>query len=244
VTRLGFDGITPASVPAGAAIYLGYVNGSWPSFAALKAQHPGKLYVSISVNATGRAQCLDVEKGDATPQQAPGWVKAQRAAGNHYPIVYCNESTWPTVKAEFTAQNVAAPLYWVARYVADPSKVGVIPAGAIGVQDYDFGGYDRSQMADYIPGLDPAPVAPPVKAPVPSTLEGDMDWTVLDAPIAANTTTRAMYLYTGATVVHIPGAPADPDSYNALQKKYGVTEVDWPFFDNVIKSCGAGAITA
>jgi hypothetical protein len=244
MSRLMYDGITPASVPAGAALYAGYINGRWPSYTALMAQHPGKLYVSISVNSLGRAKALDVENGDATPAQAPGWVKAQRAAGDPYPVVYMNEATWPQVKAEFIAQNVAAPLYWVASYVADPSRVPAIPAGAIGVQYYSFSGYDVSVMADYIPGLDPAPVAPPVKAPAPSTLEGDMSWTVLDAPTDASAKARAMYLYTGVTVVHIPGAPGDPDSYNALQRKYGVTEVDWPFFANVLKSCGAGAITA
>ncbi|SRR5258707_7025724 len=169
-----FDGITPSEVPAGAAIYAGYVNGTWPSYAAIKAQHPGKLYVSISVNASGRAKCLDVEKGDASPDQAPGWVLDQRAAGDPHPWVYMNESTWPTVQAAFTTQKVVPPLWWVAGYVTNPLKQATVPAGSIGIQDYDFGGYDRSIMSDYIVGLDPVPVPPAPPAPTPTPEEIEM----------------------------------------------------------------------
>lgn len=165
MTRIMYDGITPTSVPGGARIYAGYVNGEWPSYAELAARNPLALHVSIAVNVSARAKCLDVENGDATPAQAPGWVLQQRAAGDPYPWVYMNEETWPAVRAAFAAQKVAPPWYWVAGYVKDPSKYGAIPAGAIGIQDYDFGGYDRSVMADYIPGLDPVPVTAAGAAP-------------------------------------------------------------------------------
>lgn len=238
--RLGYDGITPASVPAGAAVYLGYVNGTWPSFAAIKAQHPRKLYISISVNASGRAMCLDVENGDATPQQAPGWVTAERAAGNANPIVYMNQSTWAVVKAEFVAQNVAMPLFWVASYVTDPSKAPAIPAGAIGVQYYDYGGYDVSVLADYIPGVDPTP-----DPPAPTQEDDVAGWCILEAPVAENSTVKAMFHYTGGALVHIPGEPTDPEgSYGALSKQYPTIPVDWQYFANVIKTVGANYVPA
>jgi hypothetical protein len=158
MTRLMYDGITPASVPSGAQIYAGYVGGEWPSYAALAAAHPAALHVSIAVNAEETARVLDVETGDASPAEAPGWVSRQRADGNPYPAVYMNMTTWPAVKAAFAEQQVAPPLYWVALYVTDPANVPDIPDGAIAIQYYGYGGYDASSVADYWPGVDPAPV--------------------------------------------------------------------------------------
>lgn len=189
MARLMFDGVTPASVPAGAAIYAGYVGGEWPSYAALAAAHPAALHVSIAVNADEDARVLDVESGDATPAQAPGWATAQRKGGNPYPVIYMDEANWPAVKAAFAGQGVAAPLYWVAAYVKDPTKVPAIPAGAIAVQYYDYGGYDASVVADNWPGLDPdtegddMPLTP-----------ADVDL-ILDTPIA-----RAGHTASGAEV--------------------------------------------
>lgn len=160
MTRIMFDGIDPATVPAGARLYAGYVNGSWQSYAPLAAKFPNALHVSIAVNVSATARVLDVETGDATPAQAPGWVEDMRRGGNPYPVVYCNTSTWPAVRAEFAAQHVAEPLYWLAEYVEDPRDVPALPSGAVALQYYDFGGYDISIVADYWPGLDPAPVAP------------------------------------------------------------------------------------
>jgi hypothetical protein len=153
-----YDGITAADVPAGAAIYAGYVDGAWASYDALAAEYPGALHVSIAVTASGDARVLDVENGDATPAQAPGWAEDQRRAGNPYPVVYMNETTWPAVQAQFAAQAVTPALYWVAAYVDDPANVPEIPVGAIAVQYFDHGGYDVSVVAGYWPGLDPAPI--------------------------------------------------------------------------------------
>jgi hypothetical protein len=157
MTRTMYDGIEPGSVPAGADIYAGYDDGAWQSLAALKAANPGKPSVSICVTATGTARVLDIENGDAQPEEAPAWAARQRAGGNPWPVCYMNTSTWGAVKAAFAAQGVAAPLYWVASYVKDPTVVPAIPAGAIALQYFDYGGYDASVVADYWPGLDPEP---------------------------------------------------------------------------------------
>ena len=159
MTRMMYDGVTAAEVPAGAAIYAGYVDGEWQSYDPLVAEYPSALHVSVCVTSADDARVLDVESGDATPDEAPVWASAQRKAGNQHPVIYMNESTWPTVRAAFADQDVAAPLYWVAAYVDDPSDVPAIPAGAIALQYYDYGGYDASVVADYWPGLDPAPPA-------------------------------------------------------------------------------------
>ena len=158
MTRVMYDGVEADSVPAGAAIYAGYVDGNWQSFDALVSEYPAALHVSVCVTSADSARVLDVESGDASPDEAPAWASRQRAAGNPYPVVYMNESTWSSVRSAFSAQGVAAPLYWVADYVDDPTKVPDIPDGAIALQYYDYGGYDASVVADYWPGLDAAPV--------------------------------------------------------------------------------------
>jgi hypothetical protein len=159
MTRMMYDGVTADTVPAGAAIYAGYVDGNWQSYDALVAAYPSARHVAICVTSSDDARVLDVESGDATPDEAPAWAARQRAAGNPYPVVYMDESAWSTVQTAFSDQGVAAPLYWVASYVDDPTKVPDLPDGAIALQFYDYGGYDASVAADYWPGLDPAPVA-------------------------------------------------------------------------------------
>lgn len=68
---------TDHSAPPGYDLYAGYIDGAYQSFPYLNALYPSRV-VSISVFATDPSgKALDVEKGDATPAQAPGWVKSQ-----------------------------------------------------------------------------------------------------------------------------------------------------------------------
>lgn len=157
MTRQMADAIDPNNIPVGKfPLVAGYVDGprsQWP--AAGWARHAGSILVRIAVFASTNAGIvLDVETGDATPAQAPGWVKMRRAAGAD-PTVYCNLSLWPTVRAAFHSANIAEPHYWVAGY---PGGGAVIPAGAIAHQYADpatsGGQWDLSVVADYWPGVD------------------------------------------------------------------------------------------
>lgn len=157
MTRRMFDAIDAAQLPAGALLYAGYVDGNWPSANAISERFPHATVVRIAVSArTNDGTVLDCEDGDATPEEAVNWVLMRRAAGVD-PTVYCNQSAWPQVKAAFATHDVPEPHWWVARYVNDPSIPPPIPAGAIGIQYYDYGGYDASVIADYWPGVDPTP---------------------------------------------------------------------------------------
>ena len=168
MARTMYDGITPSRLPASATIVAGYADGLYANLPTLRARYPHATVVSIAVTASySGAQVLDVETGDATPAQAPGWVKRRRAAGAD-PSVYCNSSTWPAVRAAFRAAGVAEPHYWIAQY----DGVATIPAGAIAKQYRNTAGYDESIVADYWPGVDPAPNPTP---------EPDMPLTAADA---------------------------------------------------------------
>lgn len=152
MTRLMYDAVTPSNIPTNAEMVAGYVDGRFAWKPSDWARFPNAVHVTIAVfPSTNNGVVLDVEQGDATPQQAPGWVRMRRAAGVD-PTVYCSESAWPSVRAAFNAAGVPQPHYWVAAY---PGEGAVVPAGAVAHQYQDTGLVDLSVVADYWPGVDP-----------------------------------------------------------------------------------------
>jgi hypothetical protein len=150
VPRTMYDAVTVANIPAGALMVAGYVDGRYANLAAMRARFPHALIVPIAVRAsTNDGLVLDIETGDATPAEGPGWVTMRRAAGVD-PTVYCNTSTWPAVKEAFASAGVAPPHYWVAQYDGNPA----IPAGAVAKQYSSPGPFDISSVADHWPGID------------------------------------------------------------------------------------------
>lgn len=150
--RLMYDSTNAADIPADAQMVAYYPD--IPS--SVPTPKPNVVYVRIARNVNENAPVLDVERGDATPEQAPAWTERQRTLGQ-IPSVYMNMSTWSTVRNAFLAQEVMEPLYWVAVYDGDPT----IPAGAIAKQYIDppasGGHYDISSVSAFWPGVDPEP---------------------------------------------------------------------------------------
>ena len=157
MTRIMNDAVTPSNIdPSKVQLVAGYLNGIYAWSAADWARFPNAVHVGISVRASyTQGHVLDVENGDATPAESVGWVQARRAAGAD-PTVYCNGSTWPLVRAAFQSAGVAEPHYWIAEYDGDPT----LPAGVVAKQYLGdvAPGIDISSVADYWPGVDPAPV--------------------------------------------------------------------------------------
>lgn len=163
--RTMYDAVTASNIPSSATLVAGYGDGYYQNTAEMRARFPHATVVEIAVSPHHNlGVVLDVENGDASPSQAPGWVNMRRAAGVD-PTVYCNSSTWPAVRSAFQAAGVAEPHYWIAQYDGNPG----IPGGAVAKQYRDVGPYDLSSVADYWPGVDspPAPTPPPVPPPVP-----------------------------------------------------------------------------
>ena len=113
-----FDSVTPSAIPTNAAAAACYVNGSFANCTAIKLRTPHAKHLTISVNASTDADCLDVETGDATPAQAPGWVRKQHARGVKRPVVYANTSTMPQVIEVLTNNGIKRSEYlvWTAHY--------------------------------------------------------------------------------------------------------------------------------
>jgi hypothetical protein len=151
MTRTMYDAVTASNVPASATLVAGYGDGYYNNVAEFRTRFPHATVVEIAVSSRHNlGVVLDVETGDATPAEAPPWVLMRRAAGVD-PTIYCNSSTWPSVRAAFKAAGVPEPHWWIAQYDGDPS---IFP-GAVAKQYSDPGPYDLSSVADYWPGVDP-----------------------------------------------------------------------------------------
>lgn len=158
-----FDDISADGVPTGGDLYAGYDDGHWPDADALAARFPGIRVVRITVfPSDNQGDVLDVELGDATPAQAPDWLRRRRAAGA-WPTLYVNLSNWSAAASAVAAAGLEQPPYWVAYYpTVLPSGVPSIPSdwavkGVVAWQYLNTKNYDASAVADYWPGIDPHP---------------------------------------------------------------------------------------
>lgn len=149
-------------------VLMGYDDGQWPDAASIAEQFPGKTVVRITVAPDdNEGDMLDVESGDATPTDAPGWVTRRRLAGHIGPLVYFPDSWRADVVQAFADQGVALPGLFAA---AMPGSGAVLQQpGDAGHQYADNGSIDFSVLVDYLPGIDPAPSPTPEEDPMGSS---------------------------------------------------------------------------
>lgn len=161
MTRTMGDATTLANIPLSVQLVGVYRNGRYaadPSY--LNTLFPLAKYVHVWIDVNGScpesAQVLDVERYDATPAQAPGWIKARRkVVHTSLPTLYCNRDTLPAVLGECAAEGlIAAEHYqlWIATLDNSTTWNGrelrTIP-GVVAVQLETVGGaWDRSKVYD------------------------------------------------------------------------------------------------
>ena len=122
-----YDSVDTDQIPTTAEAAAGYVNGAFANYGQVVARTPKAHHLSITVNNSNTGECLDVETGDATPAEAPGWVKDALARGVVTPVVYANLSTMPAVKAALNGSGLHRSQYSL--WVADYDHAAVVPAG-------------------------------------------------------------------------------------------------------------------
>lgn len=117
-----YDSIDVRAIPADAAAVAGYVGGHWPTFPQLLKTHPHAHHLSIAVTAAEDADVLDIERGDATPDQAGAWAKRQHDRGVSRPCLYASVSSMPAVLANLTAHGILREhvRLWTAHYTGRP----------------------------------------------------------------------------------------------------------------------------
>lgn len=171
-----FDDVTVSVLPTGGAYaYAGYVGGLFPTFPVLQGMFPHNRLLSIAVFASQDAECLDVERGDATNGQVPAWFERQVARGVFRPVIYTSASNAKSLEKVMAAHGVPRSAYrlWTAHYtkkahLCGPKSCGFGMSQADGTQwtDQAFGlNLDRSLLVPEF--FDPRPAPKPV--PVPTT---------------------------------------------------------------------------
>lgn len=161
-----YDTVTPGAVGRLASTspdaIAGYIDGRYKDLAELERLYPNHQHLSIAVSAGDDADCLDVENGDATPAQAPGWVIRQHARGVARPVLYADLSTLPIVMLKVASAGIArrSVRLWMAHFDQVPN----VPDGYDGHQYTDRWqgrNVDASVVLDDFFELPPAPA--PVK---------------------------------------------------------------------------------
>ncbi len=146
-----YDSVDLSQLPADDGHFMvgAYTAGWFLTFPAAVTRYGRARVLSIAIAARFDADCLDIETGDATPADAPGWVARQHARGVTRPVLYANRSTMPAVQAAMNGAGIARSSYrlWVAQYVYTP----MLPAGFDGCQFTDRAlghNLDQSEWAD------------------------------------------------------------------------------------------------
>lgn len=118
--RVMFDDTSVSLIPKWAHAVAGYVNGIYVTIPALRSIFGGHArIVTIAVNASVVADALDVESGDATNADCPGWFRRFKAERPHEkPIFYTSVSNADALVATLAAAGIARHQYilWTAHY--------------------------------------------------------------------------------------------------------------------------------
>lgn len=129
-----FDSVDVSQIPRAARAVAGYVGGNWPTYQALTVAFPKAHKLSIAISATEDAACLDIETGDATPAEAPGWVRRQRDNGLERPTCYGSVSVVKNeIVPELSAKGFSRKQYkiWTAHYTGKPHICGPHTCGEL-----------------------------------------------------------------------------------------------------------------
>jgi hypothetical protein len=136
--RVMFDDTSVDLIPRTARAVAGYVNGIYRTVPALRLRFKGRRIVTIAVNSLGRAQFLDIERGNATIADAPGWWNRNRAHGARG--FYISESEAAALVAALEAAGIHRHecVLWTAHYngrrhICGPNTCGC-PVHAGGTQ--------------------------------------------------------------------------------------------------------------
>lgn len=162
-TRFMYDGINTLAVGIASHIatitprpmVAGYLDNIFEWSPAEWALMDGSVRVGIVTRAQRNfGDVLDVENGDASPNQTGDWITMRKAMGYHKPTIYCDLNNVPAVRIG-TGRYVLGVDYdiWVAHYdgstVPDPVPgPGTLAAKFAAKQFLATGRWDVSAVYD------------------------------------------------------------------------------------------------
>lgn len=135
-TDVMFDSVTLSEIPRNAPAVAGYVGGLYRTYPSLAGDFPKAHRLSIAISAVEKARCLDIENGDATPYQFPGWLRREVDAaptGAEKHIGYGSVSAWVEIRllAEQHGLHRGGYLVWTAHYTGTPHICGPHTCGEL-----------------------------------------------------------------------------------------------------------------
>jgi hypothetical protein len=145
-----FDSVAPKEIPLNAKAVAGYVGGNWPTFDSLRAKFPNAKRLSVAVNASEFADCLDVETGDAIPADAPGFIKREKARLTplgRKPWIYSDGSNMPVVISACGNAGIQRSEYNY--WLADPDGVPHLPVN-VEAKQYTWHAFGRDLDASVV----------------------------------------------------------------------------------------------
>jgi len=162
-----FDSVDVTQIPLGAEAVAGYTTGLYPTWSSLAAKFPHAYRLSIAVNSGENADCLDIEAGDATVGDAPGWYARQRARGVARPCLYASVSTMGSLLGVLRLAGIprSSVRLWSAHYgdgqhVCGPGSCRMTSTAVDGSQWTDMAlgrSLDESLLVDGFFGSGPSP---------------------------------------------------------------------------------------
>lgn len=163
--RMG-DAITVTNMPAGLDAYAGYTAGHWPTYPTVVATFPNARHLSIAISAGHKADCLDIEPGDATNDQAPAWLASWQPGNTSKPVLYTSASNGAALiqTLERAGYGRDRYLYWSAHYTNTAHICGPVCRypQADGTQWTTHGdSWDESLLVDSFFGPAPTPTPQP-----------------------------------------------------------------------------------
>jgi hypothetical protein len=141
--RVMYDSVDVSQIPLDAKAAAGYVGGAWPTFAsgALRRWLPHARLVSIAVASRHRAEELDIEPGDATPRDAPGFVRHEHGEGVERPAVYAAVTEMEAVLDELDDGGIHPDAYRIhtahigaGKHICGPGTCGLLRVKADATQ--------------------------------------------------------------------------------------------------------------
>lgn len=139
-----YDSIDVGQIPSNARAVAGYVGGRWPTFAALAQAFPHAQRLSIAISASESAACLDIEQGDARPEQAAEWVRWQLGNRQVRPVLYASASQIDAILASLEAAGIhrSQVRFWSAHYghgrhLCGPATCGEVRSTSVDATQYD-----------------------------------------------------------------------------------------------------------